>query len=162
MKSEPDHTHITPESRISLREAQKLIRERDAKLRESEERFRATFEHAAVGIAHVSPDGRFLRVNNKFCDIVGYKRDEMLAKAFQDITHPGDLDADLDHVQRLLRGESEVYSTERRYLRKDGETVWGNLTVTLFRDDDGKPKWFISVVEDITEKKKRSRSAIVS
>jgi PAS domain S-box-containing protein len=124
-----------------------------AVLQESEERFRATFDQAAVGIAHVGPDGRWLRVNRKLCEIVGYRADELLALTFQDITHPEDLEADLTQVRRLLAGEIETYSMEKRYFRKDRSLVWINLTVSLVRTPDGQPKYFISVVEDITEKK---------
>jgi two-component system sensor histidine kinase UhpB len=122
-------------------------------VRRSEERFHATFDQAAVGIAHVSPTGRFLRINERFCNIVGYTRDEMLARTFQDITHPGDLDVDVEHMQQLLRGEAETYSMEKRYFRKSGERVWVNLTVSLLRDRAGDPRWFVSVVEDITRRK---------
>jgi PAS domain S-box-containing protein len=124
-----------------------------AVLEESEERFRATFEQAAVGIAHVGLDGRWLRVNRKLCDIVCYGPDEMLALTFQDITHPDDLEADLAYVRRLLAGEIETYSMEKRYIRKDRSLVWIDLTVALVRTPGGSPKYFISVVEDITEKK---------
>lgn len=121
---------------------------------ESEKRFRTTFEQAAVGIAHVSPDGHFLQINQKFCDIVGYTRDEMLARTFRDISHTDDLDADVKQLERLLRWDADTYSMEKRYFRKDGEIVWVNLTVSLLREDTGEPKWFVSVVEDITERKK--------
>ncbi len=124
-----------------------------AVLEESEERFRATFEQAAVGIAHVGLDGRWLRVNRKLCDIVGYRPDELQALTFLDITHPEDLEADLAQVRRLLAGEVETYSMEKRYFRKDGPLVWINLTVSLVRTPEGQPKYFISVVEDITEQK---------
>jgi PAS domain S-box-containing protein len=124
-----------------------------AELRANEERFRSTFEQAAVGIAHVAPNGDFLRINDRFCEIVGYTSDEMLARTFQDITHPDDLEADLEHVQLLLRGEVDTYSISKRYLRKDGQIVWVNLTVSLLRDDTGDPRWFVSVVENITKRK---------
>jgi PAS domain S-box-containing protein len=124
-----------------------------AVLEESEERFRATFEQAAVGIAHVGTDGRWLRVNQKLCDIVGYGPDELLALTFQDITHPDDLEADLAQVRRLLAGEIGTYAMEKRYFRKDRSQVWINLTVSLVRTPRGDPKYFISVVEDITEQK---------
>jgi PAS domain S-box-containing protein len=125
-----------------------------AVLEESEERFRATFEQAAVGIAHVGPDGRWLRVNRKLCDIVGYGPDELLALTFQDITHPDDLEADLAQVRRLLAGEIETYAMQKRYFRKDGSLVWINLTVALVRTPQGRPKYFISVVEDITGRRR--------
>lgn len=118
----------------------------------SEERFRATFEQAAVGIAHVSPEGKWLRVNQKLCDIVGYSREELLERTFQDITHPDDLNTDLAYVQQVLSGEIPTYSMEKRYYHKDGSVVWVNLTVSLVRDASGDPEYFISVVEDITER----------
>ncbi len=123
-------------------------------LRESEERFRATFEHAAVGAAQVGTDGRWLRVNRHLCGIVGYTQDEMIGMTFQDITHPDDLEADLAQARALLRGKSEIYSTEKRYVRKDGSLVWVNLTVSLVREASGEPRYFISVIEDISERKR--------
>jgi len=122
-------------------------------LSRSERRFRATFEQAAVGIAHVAIDGRFLRINQKFCDIIGYTQAELLQLGFQDITHTDDLDADLGYAQQLLEGDITTYSMEKRYCRKDGELVWVNLTVSLLRDDAAKPLWFVFVVEDISERK---------
>jgi len=122
-------------------------------LRESEERFRSTFEQAAVGIVHVSPDGRFLRTNQRFCDIVGYTTDEILVLSFQDITYPPDLQADMDYVRELVEGRIPTYSMEKRYIRKDGLLVWINLTVALLRESDGQPKYFISVIEDIQKRK---------
>ncbi len=125
----------------------------DALLLESEERFRATFEQAAVGIAHVSLEGRFLRVNQKFCDIAGYSRSEMLERTFQDVTHTDDLALDLEHLKQLLSGERGTDSMEKRYIRKSGEAVWINLTRSLLRDPAGQPQWFISVIEDIGSRK---------
>lgn len=121
-------------------------------LQASEERFRATFEQAAVGIAHVAPDGKWLRVNQKLCEIVGYTSEELRQKTFQDITYPEDLQSDLDSVRQILAGEIPTYSMEKRYIRRDGSLVWIKLTVSLVRSD-GKPKYFISVVEDIDQRK---------
>jgi two-component system, LuxR family, sensor kinase FixL len=101
----------------------------------------------------MAPDGRFLRVNWKLCEIVGYSIDEMLERTFRDITHPDDLNNDLLDKQRLLAGETETYTTEKRYLHKSGEIVWVNLTVSLLRDETGMPGGFVSVVEDITRRK---------
>ena len=123
-------------------------------LQENEERFRATFEQAAVGIAHVAPDGRWLRVNQKLCEIVGYSRQELLQKTFQDITYPEDLDADLENVRQVLAGEIPTYSMEKRYMRKDGSLAWINLTVSMVRNASGDPTYFISVIEDIGQRKK--------
>jgi PAS domain S-box-containing protein len=119
-------------------------------LAESEQRFRATFDQAAVGIALVAPDGRWLRVNHKFCDLVGYAEEELLRRAFQDITHPADLDADLTLVRQMLAGEIQTYAMKKRYFHKDGHVVWVNLTVALVRHPSGEPSYFISIVEDIS------------
>jgi PAS domain S-box-containing protein len=123
-------------------------------LRQSEERFRATFEHAAVGIAHVRPDGQWLRVNQRLCDILGHSREDLLQCGFQDITHPEDLDADLHKVQQVLAGEITHYAMEKRFFRKDKSIIWVSLTVALVRDSAGEPEYFVSVLEDITEHKR--------
>ncbi len=123
-------------------------------LLESEERYRATFDLTALGIAHLGLDGRWLRVNQTLCDIVGYTREELLNKTFQEITHPDDLDTDLEYVRQVLAGEIQTYSMEKRYYRKDGALIWINLTVALVRESSGEPEYFISVVEDITGRKR--------
>jgi len=123
-------------------------------LQESEQRFRSTFEQAAVGIAHVAPSGRWLRVNQRLCKIVGYTRAELIERTFQEITYPDDLDADLVYARQLLAGEIPNYSREKRYIRKDGALIWINLTVSLVREISGEPKYFISVVEDITGRRR--------
>jgi PAS domain S-box-containing protein len=128
-------------------------RNTEAALRESEERFRATFEQAAVGMAHVAPDGRWLNLNQRLCDILGYSREELADKTFADITHPEDLEADLAQVRRLLQGETQRYSMEKRYIHKNGAPIWANLSVSLLRAASGDPKYFISVIEDITARK---------
>jgi PAS domain S-box-containing protein len=122
-------------------------------IRESEMRFRSIFENAAVGIARLAPDGRWLEVNQRLCDIVGYAREDLLAKTFGDITHPDDLEADWEQARRLLAGEIENYSMEKRYYRQDGSIVWINLTESLVRKADGSPDYFIKVLEDISARK---------
>ena len=122
-------------------------------LLESKMLFSTTFDLAAVGIAHVAPDGHWLNVNKKLCDIVGYTREELLTNTFQDITHPDDLGVDLGYVHQMLAGEIPTYSMEKRYLHKNGKIVWANLSVALVWRADGKPDYFISVVADITERK---------
>jgi PAS domain S-box-containing protein len=144
------------ETRENNLELQKQILERkraEEALRESEQRFRATFEQAAVGIAQLDPDGRFIRINERYCDIVGYTHDEMLERTFQDITYPADLEENQRNVQRLLDGEITTYAMEKRYVRKDGSPVWVYLTVSLEHNEDGSPKYLIAIVEDITERK---------
>jgi PAS domain S-box-containing protein len=123
-------------------------------LRESEERFRATFEHAAVGAAQVGIDGRWLRVNRRLAEIVGYEPEELLGATFQEITHPDDLQGDLERVRRLLEGEVQTYTMEKRYVRRDDSVVWVNLTASLVRHPSGEPAYFIAMVEDISERKK--------
>jgi PAS domain S-box-containing protein len=120
---------------------------------ESEARFRATFENAAVGVAHVAPDGRWLRVNGALCRILGYPADELLVRSFQDITHPADLAADLAQVELMRDGEINSYGMDKRYLRKDGTIVWGRLTVGCVRRNDRSVDYFVAVVEDITARK---------
>lgn len=125
---------------------------------ESEHRFQFTFEQAAVGIAIVGTDGRWLQVNQKLCSIVGYSAAELLPLTYQDITHPDDLNSDLNFAQQLLDGTIDNYSLEKRYIRKDGEPVWINLTVSLMRDAAGKPLQFISVIEDIEGRKQTEQA----
>ncbi|MEO8617132.1 MAG: PAS domain S-box protein [Luteolibacter sp.] len=122
-------------------------------LRASEESFRATFASAPVGIAHIGLDGRWLRLNDAICSITGYQRETLVTLTFADITHPDDVDTDWSQARRLLAGEIALYSMEKRYIRANGELVWVNLTVSLMRDAKGAPVNFISVVEDITERK---------
>ncbi|WP_176963053.1 PAS domain S-box protein [Mariprofundus sp. NF] len=122
-------------------------------LLESETRFAATFAEAAMGLAHVAPDGSWLRVNQALCDIVGYSEEELLKLTFQDITHPDDLNTDMHFVEQMLAGEINQYSMEKRYFRKDGTIIWVNLTVSLLSKANGEPDYFISAVEDISERK---------
>jgi PAS domain S-box-containing protein len=122
-------------------------------LADSEARFRATFENAAVGIAHLGPDLRWLRANEALCRILGYPLDELVTKSLQDITYPDDLTADLSQVERMLDGTIDSYGMDKRYLRKDGAIVWARLTVSCVRKSDGLIDYFVSVVEDITARK---------
>jgi len=117
-------------------------------------KFEATFEQAAVGIAHVAPDGSWMRVNQKLCDIVGYTRDELLASTFLDITHPEDLDIDLEYVRQMLSKERTSYTMRKRYINKDQDIIWVDLTVALVWKSNGEPDFFISVVEDINDQVK--------
>ncbi|MEH2261426.1 histidine kinase dimerization/phosphoacceptor domain -containing protein [Nostoc sp.] len=121
-------------------------------LRESEQRFRATFHQAAVGIAHVAIDGRWLLVNQRLCDILGYTPEELQFLTFQDITHPDDINTDLKYFAQIIADNIQTYSIEKRYFHKDNSIVWVNLTVSLVREPSGEPIYFISVVEDISER----------
>jgi PAS domain S-box-containing protein len=128
-----------------------------ASLGESEQRFRSTFEQAAVGIAHKDLDGRWLLVNQKLCDILGYTRKEMIGHSFRDITHPDDLDKDLDSLVLLRDGNIPMYSLEKRYLRKDGGLVWVDLTASLAPGERDGPPYVITVIQDISERKRVER-----
>lgn len=119
-------------------------------LRESEERFRGAFNGASIGMALVSPEGRFLQVNRALCGILGYSEDELLAKTFHDITHPEDIDADLELARQLLAEEINTYQIEKRYLCRTGRIAWVRLTVSLVHDPSGKPLYFVSQMQDIT------------
>jgi PAS domain S-box-containing protein len=107
-----------------------------------------------IGIAHVSPQGRLLRFNQRLCDLLGYDRDELAACTFQGLTYPDDLVADLASVQRMLAGELDEYAMDKRYVRKDGALVWAHLAVSLVRTPEGEPDYFISMVQDISERKR--------
>ena len=122
-------------------------------LRESEQVYRTTFESAPIGVAHVSADGRWLRVNRKLCEIVGYSEEELLETTYQELTHPDDLSADLAETAKLVRGEQQTFSMEKRYIRKDNSLVWVNVTASCARDSAGKLKHFISIVDDIGERR---------
>lgn len=143
---------------LNLMEDAVLARERaeeiSAALRESEERFRGTFENAAVGIAHQAPNGRWLRVNGKLCEITGYSREELLERTFADITHPDDLEGDLALAGQLVAGDIPSYWIEKRLIRKDGSIVWIALTVSLVRRPEGAPDHFIKVMRDIGLRKR--------
>jgi PAS domain S-box-containing protein len=124
------------------------------RVRSSEEKFRGTFNQAAVGLAHVALDGSWLQVNDKLCEILGYSREEITKFRFQDVTHPDDLNSDLNLAEMTAAGKIPNYSIEKRYLHKDKHYIWANLTVSLVRDEKGEPDYFISVVEDISVRKK--------
>ncbi|MEJ2792742.1 PAS domain S-box protein [Iodobacter sp. LRB] len=122
-------------------------------LLQSELRFQATFEQAAMGIALVAPNGKWLRVNQRLCQITAYQQEELLLLSFQDITHPEDLKDDEHFVAQMLAGQLQTYSMQKRYIRKEGCLIWVNLTVSLVRTPSGEPNYFISVVEDIQARK---------
>ncbi len=123
-------------------------------VRVSEGRFRGAFDYAPIGMALVALDGRWLKVNRGVCDILGYTADELLATDFQTLTHPDDLAADLQLAEELLAGAISTYQLEKRYLHKSGAVVFALLAVSLVRDDDGRPMYYVSHVKDITGRKR--------
>jgi two-component system sensor histidine kinase UhpB len=148
-------------SRVLVRGSVTDISERkraEEALRESEERFRSAFDSAAIGMALVSPNGRWLRVNQSLCEIVGYSATELLERDFQSITHPDDLEADMGFVRQMLEGSISYYHMEKRYIHKQGRIVWILLSVSLLRAVHGEPLYFISQIEDITERKNAEKT----
>lgn len=130
------------------------IAEARKELETSEQKFRGTFENAAVGMAHVALDGTWLDVNQRLCDILGYEREELLTFRFHEVTDTEDAEADIERLNKLIRGDIDRYSLQKRYLRKNGRAIWVNLTVSLQRDSQGEPMFCISVVQDITPRKR--------
>jgi PAS domain S-box-containing protein len=126
----------------------------EAALRDSEERFRLTFELAGSGIAHIDMQQRFVRANPSLCDLLGYTEAELIGRSVKDISHPEDRDVTDLNRDRMRAGLMRSFSMEKRYLRKDGEVVWVDLTATVVRDPDGRPLHDIAIFDDITERKK--------
>lgn len=115
--------------------------------------FRLAFDDASIGMALVAPDGKWLKVNRALCEIVGYSQTDLLGTTFQEITHPDDLEADLDCIAQMLAGEIRTYQMEKRYFHFSGHTVWILLNVSLVRDKNQQPLYFISQIQDITPRK---------
>ena len=130
-----------------------LLRLELDRLRESEQRYANMVELAAIGISHVDLDGRFVHVNRRLCDMLGYTRDELLQLSVRQVSHPEDILATEKNMQRLSRGEIDSFTAEKRYLRKNRTPIWVHLTVASRRGIDGRRLHDISIVEDITERK---------
>jgi PAS domain S-box-containing protein len=148
--------HIITEMLVRFIERKK----RDNSLRESQEKFRNSFDYAAIGMALVSLEGHWLKVNQSLCNIVGYSEEEFLTKTFQEITHPEDLDEDLNYVYKLLSGEINNYHMEKRYFHKHGHIIWILLSVSLVRNEKKEPLYFISQIQDITHHKKAQEELV--
>ena len=133
--------------------ADRRLRQMTEGLRECEDRFRGAFNAAAIGIALVAPDGRWLEVNRALCEILGYPQAELLATTFQAITHPDDLDHDLGLLRRLVAGELPNYQVEKRYFHKSGDIVPIHLSVSVVRDPLGQPLYFVALIQDLSARK---------
>lgn len=133
----------------SMRDVTERKRQEE-ELKRSEELFRFTFEQADVGMAHVALDGRWIRVNDKLCEISGYAREELLGMTYLDLTLPKDVEASRDRVCRMLRGELGPYTVERRFVKKDGSRVWVSLSVSLVRKTSTEPNYLVCVADEIT------------
>ena len=129
-------------------------------LLESEELYRSTFELAAIGLAHMTPEGRWLRVNKKLCEILGYGEEELMNLTFQEITHPDDLAVDFAEAEKIKAGISGRYSVEKRYVRKDKSVLWVNLLVSPVRDANRQLKHLIAIVEDISNRRKAEEAQV--
>jgi diguanylate cyclase (GGDEF)-like protein/PAS domain S-box-containing protein len=123
------------------------------RLTESEDRYASTVELAAIGIGHIAGDGRFVHVNRQLCDMLGYSKEELLERTVRDISHPDDVDATQPWAARLRSGRSDHFKVEKRYLRKDGTTIWVRITVAQKPGANGEPLYDISIVEDISDRK---------
>lgn len=128
----------------------------EIELRESEARFRGAFEHAGTGISLVGLDGRWMKVNHAFCNIVGYAEEEMIGRPIHDFTYPEDLPEDLEHKRLMMIGEMETCQMEKRYVHKSGHIIWAQLNASIVRDGSGHPLYFISQIQDVTERKEAS------
>ena len=135
-----------------------LLEEASLALKLSEERFRSSFETAAIGMALVGTDGSWLKVNQALCDMLGMSESYLLSRTFQDITHPDDLDADLHLFNALLNDKKDNYQMEKRYFHSDGRIIWINLSVSILRNADRQPIHFVSQIEDITERKLQEKN----
>jgi PAS domain S-box-containing protein len=143
-------------ARVQCNEVEARLADREVQLgltRNSEARFRAAFDNAAVGIAHIAPDGRLLRVNGALGRILGYPVDELLTKSLRDFTYPDDLAADLARVQLVCEGKIDSYDAEKRLVRKDGVIFWARKSAGCVRKGDGSIDYFVSVIEDISARK---------
>ncbi len=143
----------TRKAEEDIKESYNLLRSDEA-LTESEKRFLAIFDQASVGIAQIeTKTGEFVRINKRYCDIIGYTQEEMISSTFMKITHTDDLQADLNNMQKLKEGKIREFSMEKRYYHKDGSIVWVNLTVSPMWNVGEQPDYHIAVVEDITERR---------
>jgi len=142
-----------PATQVVIRDVTERKRAEKA-LREAEELFRSAFDNAPIGITLSSLDGRYMRVNPVLCDILGYSEEELLGLTFEDITHPEDYEVSMGYVDRMLKGEIDRYNLEKRYVRADGGPVWVSLSVSLVRDSDNRPLYYVAQVQDITERKR--------
>jgi diguanylate cyclase (GGDEF)-like protein/PAS domain S-box-containing protein len=142
-----------PQSGIVMIEDISRRKQAEEALRQSEEKIRATFEHVPLGISECGLDGRFMDANPKLLEILGYSKDELQQLTIHDVTHPADAEATHSNLEKLAAGEADFYSMEKRYIRKDRSIVWVNVTASLI-SFVGKPKYLVTTIEDITERKK--------
>jgi PAS domain S-box-containing protein len=136
-----------------LQQKHRKLQDTISLLQQKHKQLEDTFEHSATGMAHSLIDGRWIRVNRTYCDLVGYTHEEVLGMTFRDFTHPDDINIDLELLARTLAGEIDHYSFEKRYIHKRGHIIWVHLTLSLIRKPDGSPDYLIAVVQDISRRK---------
>jgi PAS domain S-box-containing protein len=150
-------TRLTAQRQAAVEQAHATVEERVAErtreLWQSQELFQSAFDEAAIGMALLTPDGQYTRVNRPLCDMTGYEPAELLARRFAEVTHPDDRAGDAPLVARLLAGEARTYQREKRYVRKDGTVVWVRVNVSLVRTADGRPHHMVSEILDVTDQK---------
>lgn len=155
------HTQVSPKIFYVQSEVYRLaefldvtqIRIAERELKQSEDKFKAIFSHAAVGIARIALDGRWLEVNKRFCEILGYPETELKTLSYQQVTYPDDLELDTSLLMELLAGKRDSYTIEKRYFRKDGNIIWSRLSISLIKDAQGKPAYIAAFIEDISDLK---------
>ncbi len=145
--------NVSEDLTAANRDLDRRVEERASQARENAARFRGTFENAAVGMANVGLNGKLLRVNQHFCDLVGYNAAELLGMQFQELTHPDDLAVELEQTRKMLSGAVAHFMVDKRYIRKNGAAVWIGLAVSLERTQFGEPDYYIAVVRDISHQK---------
>jgi diguanylate cyclase (GGDEF)-like protein/PAS domain S-box-containing protein len=128
-------------------------RENEEALSQANQRFRSAFDDAAIGMAIVSPEGRWMRANRALCELTGYSMEELVEMDFADITHPEDLPKDMEAFQEMIDGHRDRFQTQKRYIHADGRVIWVSLNSTIVRDAEGKPQYLLSQMQDISEHK---------
>ncbi|HEX3034112.1 MAG TPA: PAS domain S-box protein [Thermodesulfobacteriota bacterium] len=152
---DPDKQLLTAMSQIGTQIGRVIERKKaEVALRESEARLRRAEDFSLIMVTHVGLDGRWLKVPQTLCNLLGYTEEELLSGYFKDVTHPDDFEADWGQCQRLIRGEMKSFDLEKRYIRKDGGVVWVYLSCSIVTDTDGKPVQFLTYIRDITQRKR--------
>jgi PAS domain S-box-containing protein len=132
----------------------------EEKLKESETKFRNIYANGPLGMALVNPDSSFIMLNNTFCRMLGYQEDELKRLTFKDITHPDYIEADKENLKKLVQGELSIYKTEKLYIRKDQQHIWGSLTVNANYGSDGNILYLVALIEDISDRKKAAEELL--
>jgi PAS domain S-box-containing protein len=141
-----------PHCLIQIKDVTERRHAQDA-LAQSRKRYQATFENAGVGVGEADLEGRLLRVNDRMCEILGYSHSELLGRGFHNITHPDDRENSVHQVLQLTSGPARRFSLEKRYIHKNGSTVWATLTCSVVRDAHGQPAYFVATIEDISRRR---------